>query len=82
MYMVHQRLTTAVRTGYRGADADTLARELAEARRTIGWLKRLHVDDATKASLIEPVAAVEEVLAETVRLSSRPGINTAEEPAP
>ena len=82
MYMIHQRLTTAVRVGYRGADVDTLARELAEARRTIGWLERLHVDDATKASLIEPVAVVEEALAESVRISSRPGGNRVEEPAP
>lgn len=82
MYMVHQRLTTAVRTGYRGAGADTLARELAEARRTISWLEGLHVDDATKASLIEPVAVIEEALAETVRISSRTRGNVAEEPAP
>ncbi len=67
MYMVHQRTTTAVRDGYRDVAAIDVERELAEARRARVWLEALRIDPQVRASLVEPIAAVEEALAEIAR---------------
>ena len=67
MYMVHQRTTTAVRDGYAGADLAELERQLTGARAAREWLGALAIDPDVRATLVEPVAAVEEALAETVR---------------
>ena len=67
MLMVHQRTTTAVREGYRGADAQIVREQLAEARRARAWLEGLEIDPEVRAWLVEPVAVVEEALAEVVR---------------
>ena len=67
MYMVHQRTTTAVREGYREAAPEDVERQLAEARRTRAWLEILDVDPEVRAWLIEPIAVVEESLAEITR---------------
>ncbi len=71
MYMVQQRVTTAVRDGYRNADARELEQALAGAGATRAWLRGLHLDDDVRASLDEPVAAVEEALAECLRRCRR-----------
>ena len=71
MYMVHQRTTTAVRDGYRDAEQGDVERQLAQAQRTHAWLDGLAIDDEAKAWLVEPIAAVEEALAEIVRRRSR-----------
>lgn len=70
MYMVNQRLTTAVREGYRGAAGGVLDEQLEEARRALAWLAALHIDPDVRASLVEPVAVVEEALAEIARMSA------------
>jgi hypothetical protein len=81
MYMVHQRLTTAVRDGYRGADPEVVGADLAEARRTMAWLEELAIDAATRASLVEPIAIIEEALAEIMRMApgqtAQPEVNRA-----
>lgn len=67
MYMVYQRATTAVREGYREADASVVQSQLAEARRALAWLEGLEVDPDVRAWLVEPMAALEEVFAELER---------------
>ena len=67
MYMVQQRVTTAVREGYARADEDELGRQLAEARGARAWLERLAIEPEVREWLVEPIAAVEEALAEVVR---------------
>ena len=67
MLMVQQRTTTAVREGYAEADLDELEQELADARSARAWLEGLRVDPAIRASLVEPIAAIEEALAEHIR---------------
>lgn len=67
MYMVQQRTTTAVREGYGGSDRAEVAQQLEEARRARAWLEGLQVDADVRASLVEPIAAVEEALAEIDR---------------
>lgn len=69
MYMLQQRTTTAVREGYRGADVTALRDELTEASHARAWLEGLEIDPAVRASLVEPIAAVEEALAEILRMS-------------
>jgi hypothetical protein len=71
MYMVNQRVTTAVRDGYRVVEPDVLADQLAEARRALAWLEGMQIDSAVRASLVEPIAAVEEALSEVARVSAR-----------
>ena len=68
MLMVQQQTTTAVREGYAPADRDEVQQELVSARAARAWLERLHVHPAVRATLVEPIAAVEEALAERIRL--------------
>lgn len=72
MYMVHQRTTTAVRDAYRGADRAVIERELAESRRSRAWLESLQIDPAVRASLVEPIAILEEAFAEIARTTASP----------
>ena len=67
MYMIQQRTTTAVREGYRDSDPAEVAQQLEEARRARAWLEGLQVDADVRAWLVEPIAAVEEALAEIDR---------------
>lgn len=71
MLMAQQRTTTAVREGYAQASSEELRRELLSARAARAWLERLTIDPAVRASLVEPIAAVEEALAERVRRLQR-----------
>lgn len=71
MLMVQQRTTTAVREGYADAGLDELRRELVGARAARSWLERLHIDPAVRATLIEPIEAIEEALAEHIRRRQR-----------
>jgi hypothetical protein len=70
MYMLHQRTTTAVREGYRGTDLVVIEEQLARARQARAWLEGLTIEPDARAWLVEPVAAVEEALAELVRKRS------------
>jgi len=67
MYMVQQRTTTAVREGYREADPAEVQRQLANALQAREWLESLAIDPDVRAWLVEPIAAVEEALAEVAR---------------
>ena len=73
MLMVQQRTTTAVREGYASAGRDELQQELISARAARAWLERLRIDPDVRATLVEPIAAVEEALAEQVRRIDREG---------
>ncbi len=73
MYMVQQRTTTAVREGYASAGRDEVQQELISARAARAWLERLHIDPAVRATLVEPITAVEEALAEQMRRIDRDG---------
>jgi hypothetical protein len=67
MYMVQQRTTTAVRDGYRDAAPGDVEEQLAKARAALEWLRGLDIEPDVRAWLVEPIAAVEEALAETDR---------------
>ncbi len=67
MYMVQQRVTTAVREGYREAPLEELTTQLAQARAARAWLAGMRLPPEVRASLDEPVAAIEEALAECAR---------------
>ena len=71
MYMVQQRVTTAVREGYRDAEAADVERQLQAARGARAWLEGLAVDAEVRSWLIEPIAAIEEALAEVARRRAR-----------
>ena len=71
MYMVQQRITTAVREGYAEADAAELERQLHGARAARTWLEGRAVESSVRASLLEPTEAVEEALAEASRRAAR-----------
>ena len=71
MLMIQQRTTTAVREGYAEASLAELRRELLSARAARAWLERLTIDPAVRASLVEPIAVVEEALAERIRRRER-----------
>lgn len=73
MYMVQQQTTTAIREGYAEADTAEVERELAGAVAARTWLEGLTVDADARATLIEPIAAVEEALAECLRRKERSG---------
>jgi hypothetical protein len=73
MLMVQQQATTAVREGYAAADRDEVRQELVSARAARAWLERLHIDPSVRAMLVEPIAAVEEALAERARRLKREG---------
>ena len=68
MYMVQQRVTTAVREGYGDASIAELERELAQARAARAWMAGMRLPADVRASLDEPIAAIEEALAERARL--------------
>jgi hypothetical protein len=60
-YMVYQQYASAIRDAYGdGREADELRGHLAEARRARAWLASLEVDPAIRASLVEPMAVVED----------------------
>ena len=67
MYMLQQRVTTAVRDGYAQADVEDLQRQLIGARAARAWLEALAIEPEVRAWLVEPIEAVEEALAETSR---------------
>lgn len=67
MYMVQQRVTTAVRNGYAQTGTAELRRQLTSARAARAWLEGLAIEPEVRAWLIEPIAAVEEALAERLR---------------
>ena len=67
MYMVQQRVTTAVREGYARVEPAELAAALNGAHAAREWLQALAVEPAVRAWLLEPIEAVEEALAETSR---------------
>lgn len=71
MYMVQQRTTTAVRDGYRDAQPSEVERQLESARQARQWLETLAIDGEVRAWLVEPIAAVEEALAEVARGHAR-----------
>lgn len=71
MLMIHQRTTTAVREGYAHAGMEDVRRELVSARAARAWIERLTIDPEVRASLVEPIAAVEEALAERARRLAR-----------
>ena len=73
MYMVQQRTTTAVREAYAEVGLDEVQRQLAGAHVARAWLESLAIDPEVRASLVEPIAAVEEALAERVRRLDRAG---------
>ncbi len=63
-YMVYQQYASAIRDAYgHGRDPDELRRHLAEARRARAWLALLEVDPTIRASLVEPMAVVEDAFA-------------------
>lgn len=70
MYMVQQRVTTAVREGFADADPDDVGSQLEHATQAREWLAGLTIDPDVRAGLLEPIMAVEEALAEIAR---RPG---------
>lgn len=67
MLMVQQRTTTAVREGYATAGPDEVRRELDGARAARSWLEGLAIEPEVRAVLVEPIAAIEEALAERAR---------------
>jgi len=73
MYMVQQRTTTAVREGYGDADAAEVERQLESAHEARAWLEGLAIEAEVRSWLIEPIAAVEEALAEVARRRAREG---------
>ena len=73
MLMVQQRTTTAVREGYAAAGIEEVRRELRQARAARQWLEGLAIEPEVQAVLVEPIAAVEEALAERARRLEREG---------
>lgn len=70
-YMVQQRVVSAIRESYAGhPDRE---RHLAAARACRAWLESLEIEPGLRASLVEPIAAVEEALAALVREAPGPG---------
>ena len=67
MYMLQQRVISAVRDGYAQADVEELRRQLIGARAARAWLEALAIEPEIRAWLVEPIEAVEEALAETTR---------------
>ncbi len=59
--MVQQRLISAIREAY--ADDPGRDAHLARARAARSWLDGLAIDPGLRASIVEPIAAIEETLA-------------------
>lgn len=68
-YMVQQRIVSAIREAY--ADRPDRDRHLAAAKGCREWLESLAVEPGLRASLVEPIAAVEEALAALEREAAR-----------
>lgn len=64
-HMFFQRIATAVREAYTGRD--DVERRLEEAGTFRRWADGLAIDATTRASLTEPIAAVEDGLREVLR---------------
>ncbi len=63
-YMVMARVAAAIRDGYRRDEGAGRVREnLEAARRTRAWLESLDIDPGVRASLVEPIAALEDAFA-------------------
>jgi hypothetical protein len=73
MYMVQQRVTTAVREGYGEAEPAEVRRQLERAHAAREWLAVLAIEPEVRAWLVEPIEAVEEALAETLRRRTADG---------
>ena len=71
-YMVYQRYATAIREAY-GAEVSQAELEgsLADAGRARAWLESLPIEEALRASLVEPIAVIEDALAGLIRRRSR-----------
>lgn len=67
-YMVLQRYATAIRDAYRhGRDPGEVRAHLADARRARAWLESLDIDPTLRASLVEPIAVVEDAFSGLLR---------------
>jgi len=70
-YMVYQRVATAIRDAYHGSPGPRLEDGLAEARRARAWLESLDIDPTLRASLVEPIAVVEDTFRELQAAAGR-----------
>jgi hypothetical protein len=60
-YMIYQRYATAVRDAYGGdPDPDRLRDQVAAAGGARAWLESLDIDPTLRASLVEPIAVLED----------------------
>jgi hypothetical protein len=79
-YMVYQRYTTAIRDAYgHGRDPGAIRKQVADARRARAWLESLDIDATLRASLVEPIAIVEDAFDGLLR-AARGGRPTASAP--
>jgi hypothetical protein len=65
-YMAQQAVTTAIRDAFR--DRGDALDQAAEAARCRAWLEGLPLPAAVLASVVEPIAAIEDGLREAARL--------------
>ncbi len=73
-YMAQQAVATAVREAFRDRP-DALA-HAEEAARCRAWLGSLPLDRSLLASIVEPIAALEDGLRDAHRRRDRPGHRT------
>jgi hypothetical protein len=67
-YMIYQRYATAIRDAYGTAgQPDDLRALLARAREARAWLESLAIDPTLRASLVEPIAVVEDAFDGLIR---------------
>jgi hypothetical protein len=72
-YMAQQAVTTAIREAFRDrSDALTQAQEAARYRT---WLESLPLDGALLASIVEPIAALEDGLRDADRMQGRRSVD-------
>jgi hypothetical protein len=70
--MVYERNATAVRGAYgSGRPREEIEEQLAQVRRARAWLESLAVDPTICASLVEPIAVVEDALEGLLRTAYR-----------
>ncbi|MDX1613439.1 MAG: hypothetical protein R3300_03960 [Candidatus Promineifilaceae bacterium] len=62
-YMIHQQLISAVQQAYRH-DPTAAAAQQRQARQCRQWLENLAIEPRLRNGLVEPVAAIEEALAD------------------
>jgi hypothetical protein len=80
-YMLHERVAMEVVTAYRDRpDTETHA-QLEAAERFRDWVETLPIDPAVRAVVVEPVAAVEAGLRETLRRRARDAAAERDTPA-